>query len=85
LAIDLFRRLFFTNIDPPHCSRRLQGLPLENMEGNTPLPPHSMEESPQQSEVQDTTTYQEEVPTPLENFQIVSESPEAFHIPEGYE
>jgi hypothetical protein len=55
------------------------------MEGNTPLPPHSMEESPQQSEVQDTTTSQEEVPTPLENFRIVSESPEAFCIPEGYE
>jgi hypothetical protein len=44
-----------------------------------------MEESPQQSEVQDTTTSQEEVPTPLENFRIVSESPEAFRIPEGYE
>jgi hypothetical protein len=55
------------------------------MEGNTPLPPHSTEESPQQSEVQDTTTSQEEVPTPLENFRIVSESPEAFRIPEGYE
>jgi hypothetical protein len=44
-----------------------------------------MEESPQQSEVQKTTTSQEEVPTPLENFPTVSESPEAFHIPEGYE
>jgi hypothetical protein len=55
------------------------------MEGNTPLPPHSTEESPQQSEVQNTTTSQEEVPTPLENFRIVSESPEAYRIPEGYE
>jgi hypothetical protein len=55
------------------------------MEENTPLPPHSMEESPQQSEVHDTITSQEEVPTSLENFRIVSESPEAFHIPEGYE
>jgi hypothetical protein len=55
------------------------------MEGNTPLPPHSTEESPQQREVQDTKTSQEEVPTPLENFRIVSESPEAFRIPEGYE
>ena len=55
------------------------------MEGNIPLPPHSTEESPQQSEVQDTTTSQEEVPTPLENFRIVSESPEAFCIPKGYE
>jgi hypothetical protein len=55
------------------------------MEGNTPLPPHSMGESPQQSEVQDTTTSQEEFPTPLENFRIVSKSPEAFHIPKGYE
>ena len=44
-----------------------------------------MEESPQQSEVQDTTTSQEEVPTPLENFRIVSESLEAFRIPKGYE
>jgi hypothetical protein len=40
------------------------------MEGNTPLPPHSMEESLQQSEVQDTKTSQEEVPTPLENFEL---------------
>jgi hypothetical protein len=55
------------------------------MEGNTPLPPHSTEESPQQSEVQDTTTSQEEVPTPLENFRIVLECQEAFRIPEGYE
>jgi hypothetical protein len=55
------------------------------MEGNTPLPPHSTEESPQQSEVQNTTTSQEEVPIPLENFRIVSESPEAYRIPEGYE
>jgi hypothetical protein len=55
------------------------------MEGNTPLPPHSMEESPQQSEVHNATTSQEEVPIPLENFRIVSESPEAYRIPEGYE
>ena len=54
------------------------------MEGNTPLTPHSTEESPQQSEVQNTTTSQEEVPTPLENFRIVSESLEAYCIPEGY-
>jgi hypothetical protein len=55
------------------------------MEENTPLPPHSTEEYPQQSEVHDTITSQEEVPTSLENFRIVSESPEAFRIPEGYE
>jgi hypothetical protein len=55
------------------------------MEGNTPLPPHSTKESPQQSKVYNTTTSQEEVPIPLENFQIVSESPEAYRIPEGYE
>jgi hypothetical protein len=55
------------------------------MEGDTPLPPHSMEESPQQSEVHDTITSQEEFPTSLENFRIVSESPEAFRILEGYE
>jgi hypothetical protein len=55
------------------------------MEGNTPLPPHSMEEYPQQSEVQNTTTSQKELPIPLENFRIVSESPEAYRIPEGYE
>jgi hypothetical protein len=54
------------------------------MEGNTPLPPHSTEESPQQSEVHNTTISQEEVPIPLENFRIVSESPEAYRIPEGY-
>jgi hypothetical protein len=85
LAIDFFRRLFSANIDPPRRSWRLQGLPLENMEGNTPLPPHSTEESPQQSEVHNATTSQEEVPIPLENFRIVSESPEAYRIPEGYE
>jgi hypothetical protein len=85
LAIDFFRRLFFANIDPPRHSWKLQGLPPENMEGKTPLPPHSTEESPQQSEVQNTTTSQEEVPTPLENFRIVSESPKAFRISEGYE
>jgi hypothetical protein len=55
------------------------------MEGNTPLPPHSIEKYPQQSEVQNTTTPQEEVPTPLENFRIVSEYLEAYRIPEGYE
>jgi hypothetical protein len=55
------------------------------MEGNTPLPPHSTEESRQQSEVHNATTSQEEVPIPLENFRIVLESLEAYHIPEGYE
>ena len=55
------------------------------MEGDIPLPTHSMEQSPQQSEVQNTTTSQEEVPIPLENFRIVSESLEAYRIPEGYE
>ena len=55
------------------------------MEGDIPLPTHSTEQTPQQSEVQNTTTRQEEVPTPLENFWIVSESPEAYRILEGYE
>jgi hypothetical protein len=55
------------------------------MEGDIPLPTHSTEPSPQQSEVQNTTTSQEEVPVPLENFRIVSESREAYRIPEGYE
>jgi hypothetical protein len=55
------------------------------MEETTPLPPHSMEGSPQQSKVHNTVTSQEEVPTSLENFRIVSESPEAFCIPEGCE
>jgi hypothetical protein len=44
-----------------------------------------MEESSQQSEFHNTITSQEEVPTSLENFRIVSESPEAFHILEGYD
>jgi hypothetical protein len=86
LAIDFFRRLLSAaNIDHPRCSRRLQGLPPEDMEGDIPLPTHSTEQSPQQSEVQNTTTSQEEVPIPLENFRIVSESPEAYRIAEGYE
>jgi hypothetical protein len=55
------------------------------MEGNTPLPPHSTEEYPQQSKVQNTTISQEEVPIPLENFRIVSESQKAYRILEGYE
>jgi hypothetical protein len=50
-----------------------------------PFTPSFYEESPQQSEVHNTTTSQEEVPIPLENFRIISESPEAYHIPEGYE
>jgi hypothetical protein len=83
LAIDLFLRIFSSaNIDPPRRSRRLQGLPPENMEGDIP---RSTEQSPQQGKVQNTTTSQEEVPVPLENFRIVSESPKDYRIPEGYE
>jgi hypothetical protein len=85
LAIDFFRRIFSANIDPPRRSRRVQGLPPENMEDSTPLPPHSMEGSPQQSEVHDIITSQEEVSTSLENFRIVTDSMEAFRIPAGYE
>jgi hypothetical protein len=85
LAIDFFRRFFSANIDPPRRSRRVQGLPPENMEDTTPLPPHSTEGSPQQSEVHNIITSQEEVPTSLEDFRIVSESLEAFRIPAGYE
>jgi hypothetical protein len=85
LAIDFFRRIFSANIDPPRRSRRVQGLPPENMEDSTPLPPHSTEGSPQQSEVHDIITSQEEVSTSLENFRIVSDSLEAFRIPAGYE
>jgi hypothetical protein len=56
LAIDFFRRLLSSaNIDPPQCSQRLQGLPPEDMEGDIPLPTHSTKQSPQQSEVQNTT------------------------------
>jgi hypothetical protein len=83
LAIDFFHRLFSSaKIDPPRRSRRLQELPPENMEGDIP---RSTKQSPQQGEVQNTTTSQEEVPVSLENFRIVSESPEAYCIPEGYE
>jgi hypothetical protein len=61
LAVDLFRRIFFSaNIDSPRRSRRLQGLPPENMEGDIPLPTHSTEQSPQQSEVQNTTIPRED-------------------------
>jgi hypothetical protein len=86
LAIDFFRRLLSSaNIDPPRRLQRLQGLPPEDMEGDIPLPTHSTKPTPQRSEVQNTTIPQEEVPIPLENFRIVSESPEAYRIPEGYE
>jgi hypothetical protein len=58
LAIDLFRRLFSSaNIDPPRRSRRLQGLPPENMEGDIP---RSTEQSPQQGEVQNITISRED-------------------------
>jgi hypothetical protein len=85
LAIDFFRQIFSANIDPPRRSRRVQGLPPENMEDSPPLPPHAMEGSPQQSEVHDVITSQEEVSTSLEGFQIVTDPMEAFRIPAGYE
>jgi hypothetical protein len=55
------------------------------MEDSTPLPPHDTEGSPQQSEVHDIITSQDEVSTSLENFRIVSNSMEAFCIPTGYQ
>jgi len=55
------------------------------MEDSPPLPPHAMERSPQQSEVHDVITSQEEVSTSLEGFPIVTDPMEAFHIPTGYE
>jgi hypothetical protein len=41
---------------PPCRSRRMQGLPLEDLEGSQPFPSKSPEVSPQQSEVQDVAT-----------------------------
>jgi hypothetical protein len=55
------------------------------MEDSTPIPPHTSEGSPQQSEVQDTNVTQEEGSASLESFRIISDSMEAFRIPPGYE
>jgi hypothetical protein len=81
-----FRRIFGSaNIDPPCRLCRVQGLTPKNMEYSTPLPPHSMEGSPQQSEVHNVMTSQEEVSTSLENFRLVTDPMEVFRIPAGYE
>jgi hypothetical protein len=55
------------------------------MEEFNPLPPHDMEGSPQQSEVHDIITSQEEGSASLEYFRIVTDPMEAFRIPAGYE
>jgi hypothetical protein len=66
-------------IDPPRHSRRMQGLPPENMEGSQPLPTSSVEGSPQQSEFQDVTTPQVEITNSLERFRITN-SQEDFRL-----
>jgi len=55
------------------------------MKDSTPIPPHTSEGSPQQSEVQDTNVTKEEGSASLESFRIIYNSMEAFHIPPGYE
>jgi hypothetical protein len=85
LAIDFFC-IFFgsTNIDPPHRSRRMQGLPPEEPEVSQPLHPNPLKDSPQQSEIQDHVPSQPENTDSLERFRIVSDPLEAFRLPLGY-
>jgi hypothetical protein len=47
LAIDLFHSLFVAANIGPRCSRRMQGLPLEDLEEYTPLLPNSPKGSPE--------------------------------------
>jgi hypothetical protein len=47
LAIDLFRSLFGAANIGPHRSRRMQGIPLEDLEDYVPLLPNSPEGSPE--------------------------------------
>jgi hypothetical protein len=71
LAIDVLCKVFgLGNIDPPCCSHRMKGIPLKDPEGYQPLPTDQLKGSPQQSEVQDTTTSQVERIESLEHFQI---------------
>jgi hypothetical protein len=56
------------DIDPPHRSRRMQGLPSEEPKVSKPLPPNPPEDSPQQSEIQDHVPSQSERTDSLESF-----------------
>jgi hypothetical protein len=56
------------NIDPPRRSRRMQGLPPEDLEVFETFLPNPPEGSPQQSEVQDNIPSQAERIDSLDNF-----------------
>jgi hypothetical protein len=83
--MDFFRKVFDSgNIDPPRHSRRMQGLPPENLEGSQPFPTNPPEGSPQQSEVQETATPRVERTDSLDNFRVF-DSLESFRLPHGSE
>jgi hypothetical protein len=78
LAIDFLRKIFISaNIDPPHHSHNILGIPPEGMEDYVPLPPHSPEDSLEQREVQDNVASQAESSSTLECFRIIFYSLEA--------
>jgi hypothetical protein len=81
LAIDLFRSLFGSaNIDLRR-SRRMQGLPPEDLKGYLPLLPNSPEGSPE-GEVNNEVASEVGSSHSLEGFIIVSDSLEAFRLPQ---
>jgi len=59
----------------------MQGLPPKTLEDYLPLPPHSLEDSPEQRAVQDKVTSQVESSNTLEDLCIISNSLEAFWLP----
>ena len=63
----------------------MQGLALEYPEVSQPLLPNPLEDSPQQSEIQDHIPSQEERTDSLESFQIIFYSLDAFRLPPRYE
>jgi hypothetical protein len=58
---------------------------MEDPEVSQPFLPNPLEDSPQQSEIQDHIPSQAERTDSLERFRIISNSLYAFHIPPGYE
>jgi hypothetical protein len=56
----------------------MQGLPPEDLGGSQPLPTNPLEDSPQQSEVQDTATPRVEGSDSLETSRIPHSSRDVF-------
>jgi hypothetical protein len=80
LAIDFFRSLLGSANIGLRRSRRMQGLPPEDLEGYLPLLPNSPEGSPE-GVVNNEVASQVGSTHSLEGFRIVSDSLEAFRLP----